>query len=200
MKKNTFKNIVAVLAGLIMIAALSFGADSQTEAQKSVTQNNQKSKTKDLVVTRAFDAPVDDVWKYWTDSEKVMKWWGPTGFTSPVAKMDFREGGSSLVCMRSPDGQDFYNTWNYRKIEPKRRIEFILSFVDKDGVKIDPVKLGLPPDLQQDVRHVVSFKAKGAKTEMTITEYGYTSDQMLEISKAGLNQCLDKMAGALAKP
>jgi hypothetical protein len=32
------------------------------------------------------------------------------------------------------------------------------------------------------------------KTEMTVTEFGYKSDQHLEVSKAGLNQCLDKMA------
>jgi hypothetical protein len=32
---------------------------------------------------------------------------------------------------------------------------------------------------------------------MTVTEYGYTSDQMLEISKAGLEQSLDKMSESL---
>ncbi len=37
------------------------------------------------------------------------------------------------------------------------------------------------------------------KTEMTITEYGHTSDQMFDLSKAGLEQCLDKMAEALAQ-
>jgi len=37
------------------------------------------------------------------------------------------------------------------------------------------------------------------KTEMTVTEYGYSSDQAFDLSKAGLEQCLDKMAEALAK-
>ena len=31
------------------------------------------------------------------------------------------------------------------------------------------------------------------KTEMTVTEFGYKSDQHLELSKAGLNECLDKI-------
>jgi uncharacterized protein YndB with AHSA1/START domain len=158
-----------------------------------------ESKTRDIVVTRVFDAPVEQVWRAWSVSEHVMRWWGPEGFTSPVAKMDFREGGTSLVCMRSPDGQDYYNTWAYRKIVPMQQIEFILNFADKDGKRIDPVSMGLPPGIPQDVRHVITFKAVGDnQTEMTVTEYGYTPDQEFDLSKAGLEQCLDKMAASFA--
>jgi uncharacterized protein YndB with AHSA1/START domain len=65
----------------------------------------------DLIITRVIDAPVERVWKAWTDPDQVMRWWGPTGFTAPVASMEVREGGTSLVAMRSPEGQDLYNTW-----------------------------------------------------------------------------------------
>lgn len=34
---------------------------------------------------------------------------------------------------------------------------------------------------------------------MTVTESGYTSEQILQMSKAGLQQCLDKMAQALPR-
>jgi uncharacterized protein YndB with AHSA1/START domain len=159
-------------------------------------------KKRDLVVTRVIDAPVEQVWKAWIDPERVMQWWGPQGFTSPLAEMDFREGGTSLVCMRAPEefgGQDLYNTWTYRKIVPMQQIEFVLNFSDEDGKTVDPVTIGLPPDIPQDVRHVVTFKAVGDnKTEMTVTEYGYTSDQVFDLSKAGLEQCLDKMAASFA--
>ncbi len=37
------------------------------------------------------------------------------------------------------------------------------------------------------------------RTEMTVREYGYTSDQAHDISKAGLEQCLDKMAASFAQ-
>ena len=157
-------------------------------------------KKKNLVVTRVFDAPLEQVWKAWSDPEYVMQWWGPEGFTSPLARMDFREGGTSLVCMRSPEGQDLYNTWTYRKIVPMQRIEFILSFTNKDGRKVDPVEVGLPPDLPQSVRNTVTFKAVGDdKTEMTVTEHDWTVGQMMEMSKAGLEQCLDKMAAIFAR-
>jgi uncharacterized protein YndB with AHSA1/START domain len=113
--------------------------------------------------------------------------------------MDFREGATSLVCMRSPDGQDFYNTWTYRKIVPLKSIEFVLDWADKEGKKIDPVSLGLPPDMPREVRHLITFKKIGRdKTAMTITEFGYTSEQLFDLSKQGLEQCLNKMAAALA--
>jgi uncharacterized protein YndB with AHSA1/START domain len=195
--KNMAKGVGAVLTGLIMAGALALVANSQPEVKKFVTQDYQKSETRDLVGARTFDAPVADVWKYWAESEGVKRWWGPTGFTAPLVRMDFREGGTSLVCMRAPNGQDFYNTWTYRKIDPLKRIEFILGWADKDGRKIDPVTMGLPPDIPQEVLHVVTFKDVNGKTELTVTEYGYKSDQTLDLSKQGLEQCLDKMATAL---
>lgn len=72
--------------------------------------NVKSVQKKNLIVTRAFDAPVGFVWKAWTEPEQVRLWWGPKSFTAPVAKIHFREGGTSLVCMRSPEGKDVYNT------------------------------------------------------------------------------------------
>jgi uncharacterized protein YndB with AHSA1/START domain len=127
-----------------------------------------------------------------------MRWWGPTGFTSPFASIDFREGGTSLVCMRSPEGQDLYTTWSYRKIKPVKEFEFIQNLSDKNGRQVDPVTLGLPAEFPRDVRSTVTLKAVGdSQTEMTVTEFGYPSDSTLELSRAGLEQCLDKMADSL---
>jgi uncharacterized protein YndB with AHSA1/START domain len=159
--------------------------------------------TRDLVVTRHFDAPVDRVWKAWSEPEQVMRWWGPEGFTSPSAVMDFREGGTSLVCMRAPKefgGQDLYNTWTYTEIVPMERIGFITNFADANGDRIAPTDVGLPPEIPQDVLSVVTFEAVGdAGTELTVTEYGYVSDQAHDLSKLGLEQCLDKMAATFAQ-
>jgi len=158
---------------------------------------------RDLVVTRVFDAPLVRVWNAWTDPEQVMKWWGPNGFTSPSAEIDFREGGKSLVCMRAQKalgGQDMYSTWAYTKIVPMEIIEYVHNLADKNGKKADPVELGMPPDFPQDQRHRVTFKAVGDnRTEMTVTEFGWTVCRMLELAEAGLNQCLDKIAASLAK-
>lgn len=161
--------------------------------------NNPTMKTRDLVVSRIFNAPIELVWKAWIDPEYVMRWWGPDYFTSPSAKIDFREGGTSLVCMRAPQdfgGQDFYNTWVYQKIVPMQRIEFIQNLADKDGNRIDPVSVGMPSNFPQDTRTVVIFKDLGnGKTEMTVTEYGLPAldTEMGKNAELGLNQCMDKM-------
>lgn len=157
--------------------------------------------TLNMVTTRVFDAPVEQVWKAWSDSDLVMQWWGPTGFTSPLANMDFREGGTSLVCMRAPQeygGFDMYNSWTYTRIVPMELIEFVQHFTDKDGQVIDPSVMGVPPDVPSEVPHRIVFKSlDNGKTEINITEYGYTSEATVNQSKMGMDQCLDKMAASL---
>jgi hypothetical protein len=65
---------------------------------------------------------------------------------------------------------------------------------------MEPAKLGLPPEMPQEVRNEVTFKDLGnGKTEVTVTEYDWTVGQMREMSKVGLEQCLDKMAAIFAE-
>jgi uncharacterized protein YndB with AHSA1/START domain len=159
--------------------------------------------TYNMAIKRVFDAPVEQVWKAWSESELVKQWWGPNGFTAPVADMDFREGGVSLVCMQAPPefgGMSLYNTWTYGKIVPMEYIEFIQNFADQDGNKVAPSAHGLPPEIPFDVPHVLTFKPLGTnQTEFTVTEYGYPNEQIVEMSRGGMEQCLDKMAALLAK-
>lgn len=42
---------------------------------------------KQIEVTRTFNAPVEMVWKVWTDPELVKRWWGPKHFISPGQKL-----------------------------------------------------------------------------------------------------------------
>lgn len=184
------------------------GAPEQSQSEPTAVASTIQPKEpsmpetalKDLAVTRVFDAPVEQVWSAWTESEHVRKWWGPSGFTSPVARMDVREGGTSLVAMRSPEGRDMYNTWRYLEVLPWQRLEFIVNFADSNGDTIDPAALGLPPGIPRDVRHVITFRAlDGGRTEMTVNEYGYANDEVVQISKAGLESSLDKMAASFTR-
>ena len=156
------------------------------------------ARVRNLIITRVFDAPLALVWKAWSDPEYIKQWWGPNYFTCPSADIDFREGGRSLVCMRAPaefGDQDMYSTWTYTKIAPMECIEYIHNLADQDGNNVDPVQMGLPADFPQGQLHVITFKAVGDnKTELTVTEYGWREGQMMEMSKMGMEQCLDKMA------
>jgi uncharacterized protein YndB with AHSA1/START domain len=161
------------------------------------------SKKRDLVVSRIFDASLDQVWQAWSDPEHVKRWWGPNGFTCPVVKMDFRQGGTTLVCMRAPKElgvRDIYNTWAYEEIVPMKRFVCIMRFSDEDGNTKDPADLRLPAEMPKEVRHEVTFKElDNGRTEVTITEYDWTIGSMMKTSKLGLEQCLAKMERCFQK-
>jgi uncharacterized protein YndB with AHSA1/START domain len=96
-----------------------------------------------MVVTRVFDAPRELVWKAWTDPKYIMQWWGPKGFTSPVCKGEVRVGGKLLCCMRTPDGQEFWNAVEYHEIVPHEKIVSLMYFADPEGNRIDPAEMGI---------------------------------------------------------
>ena len=157
-------------------------------------------KTSDLVFTRVFNAPVETVWQAWSNPEYVQQWWGPNGFTCPSASIDFRVGGTSLLCMNAPEYGDLYNTFQYREIIPTKQIKFISNLADKDGKKIDPASIGMPADFPQELFYILSFEDLGnRKTKLTVIELDWPHGQMMEMSRMGMEQCLDKMAAIFAK-
>src|SRR5512143_289293 len=86
-----------------------------------------------VVITRVFEAPRELVWKAWTECERLIRWWGPKGFTTPFCKTDLHVGGVYVNCMRSPDGKDYWSTGIYREIVPPKRIVCTDSFADEKG-------------------------------------------------------------------
>ncbi|MBO9732687.1 MAG: SRPBCC domain-containing protein [Chitinophaga sp.] len=152
---------------------------------------------KQIEVTKVFHAPIDMVWQVWVDPELVKRWWGPKDFISPVADIDFREGGKSLVSMRAPKEmgeKEWYSIWEYVKIIPFEKIEFIQNLADKDGNKTEPTKVGMPADFPTDIRTVVVFRPLGDdSTEMTVTEYAEFGS-MSHFAQLGLEQSMQKVA------
>lgn len=165
------------------------------------TEKRETPQEFDVSITRTFEAPLDAVWKAWADAEEVKKWWGPVGFTCPVAEVDLREGGRTLVAMRAPaeyGGGDSYNAWTFTRVVPHERIEYIFTFTDPSGNQLRPSDLGMPPGIPEEGRHVVTFRdLGGGRTEMVMVEHGYSLEQARDMSRAGLEECLDKMAAAL---
>jgi uncharacterized protein YndB with AHSA1/START domain len=151
---------------------------------------------KQIKVTRTFNAPVELVWQVWTDPELVRRWWGPKYFTSPVAKIDFRTGGKSIVSMQAPKemgGQQFYSLWEYMKILPFETIEFIQSLCDEAGNKIKPTTVGMPADFPIDIRTIITFREiANDTTEMTVIEYAEFGS-ISNFAQIGLEESMDKM-------
>jgi uncharacterized protein YndB with AHSA1/START domain len=143
---------------------------------------------------------MERVWNAWTDPALIKRWWGPDHFECPTARIDFREGGTSLVSMASPEYgfPEQYSTWRYTKIVPHERIEYIHNLADPEGNPLDPASAGMPPDFPQEMQHIVAFKdLGGARTRLTVTEKDWPDGQMMELSRQGMEQCLDKLAKAL---
>ena len=64
---------------------------------------NPEATRHDLVITRILDVPVEQVWQAWSEEEYVKQWWGPTGFTCPVASWSLQDS-MQHVSVLSPVG------------------------------------------------------------------------------------------------
>ena len=157
-------------------------------------------KSERMVVTRIFDAPRELVWKAYTDPDYVMQWWGPKGFTSPFCRMDFRVGGKYLLCMRSPDGQEFWNGGEYHEIVPHEKIVSSMYFADSKGNKVEAAHYGIEHEAIDDAYDVITFEDLGdGRTKLT-----FVGNETMENAKEsgqveGWNQILDKFAAVLAE-
>lgn len=82
----------------------------------------QDDPSRDLVFTRLIDASPDKLFRAWTEPELIKQWFAPLPWTTPHAEIDLRPGGSNLVVMRSPEGQDMPNRGVYLEVVPNARI------------------------------------------------------------------------------
>ena len=74
---------------------------------------------KEFIISRLLNAPATLVWDVWTKPEHIIKWWGPTGFTTTDKGMKVKVGGDWRFIMHGPDGRDYPNRIIFLEIEPK---------------------------------------------------------------------------------
>ena len=157
-----------------------------------------KNPREEFMITRVFEAPRDLLWQAWTDPETVKKWWGPKLFTASVIKMDVREGGTYLGCLRGPDGRDYWSGGTYREVVSQERIVAADHFADAKGNYVPASYYGMPGDAPQEQMVAVEFHDLGGKTRMTLHVSGMVPGQMTDMAVAGWNESFDKLAAHLA--
>jgi len=161
---------------------------------------NIGTKTERMVITRVFDAPRQLVWKAWTDPQYVMQWWGPKGFTCPVCKMDFRVGGKFLCCMRTPDGQEFWNGGEYHEIVLLEKIVSSMYFSDSEGNKVEPEHYGIEHEDIEGAYDVTLFEDLGdGQTKLTFIGNETMEDAKESGQVEGWKEILDKVAAVVAQ-
>lgn len=89
-----------------------------------MTSPNTSTKTsdRDLVLTRLINASPDKLFRAWTEPELLKQWFAPLPYTTPVAELDVRPGGTALIVMRGPEGVDMPNPGVYLEVVKNQRL------------------------------------------------------------------------------
>jgi len=145
-----------------------------------------------VVIERTFDAAVDLIWQMWTQPEHFKKWYGPKGFTVPVADMDVRVSGKRLICMASPDGSmKMWTTGEFTEIVPNERLVYTESPADENGNVVSPSAMGMPDGYPATTEVTVLLEDLGGRTKMVMTHAGVAAGSG---ANAGWEQAFDKLA------
>jgi len=75
-----------------------------------------------LTLDRMIDAPVEKVWRCWTDPRLLEQWFCPKPWYVTDARIDLRPGGEFYCVMNGPNGERFENVGVVLQIEPERRL------------------------------------------------------------------------------
>jgi uncharacterized protein YndB with AHSA1/START domain len=139
----------------------------------------------DVVITRIFDAPREEVFKAWTDPDEVAAWYGPEHFDAPRERIriDLRVGGRWELTMVQR-GSDAEFPIGYDIIE--------LSEPELLVLRSDPMP-GL--DMHEPTVTRVVLEDLGERTRMTLTDGPYADGSHAE---AGWNGAFDKLAALVA--
>ena len=124
-----------------------------------------------FAISRTFDAPLARVWQAWSEPERLRQWWGPTGCTIKLKKLDFAEGGEFHYAMTWPGAPDMWGKFVYARILPQQCIEYVNSFSDESG-KITRAPFAGLENWPLQVHNTVTFSEqrdeKGIKTTIEL--------------------------------
>jgi uncharacterized protein YndB with AHSA1/START domain len=142
--------------------------------------------SRELVVTRVFDAPREVVFAAWTDAAQAAHWWGPLGFTTISCEMDVRPGGAYRACMRSPEGTRHCRRGVYREVVRPERLVFTLAWEDADG------------NPGHEMMITVTFADVAGRTRLTLHQTGFETVAARDDHRRGWSSCLERFAEYLA--
>lgn len=146
---------------------------------KKQTEIKKDAGNKKLLVTRDFDAPIEDVWKAWTQKEILDQWWAPKPWKARTKSMDFKEGGTWLYCMEGPEGEQHWCRADFTTIVSQKLYEGTDAFCDENGIISNDI-----PGMHWKV--AFSPIASGTKVDVEIT-FKSESD-MEKIIEMGFNE------------
>jgi uncharacterized protein YndB with AHSA1/START domain len=152
---------------------------------------------KEIKIERTYDAPVEKVWRAWTDAEQLRQWWAPRGFTNPTVEIDPKVGGQLYIVMQAGadlgpmSGMKAPMKGIFREVVPNEKLVFSNMALDESG------------NVLLSGETSVTFENVGGKTKMTVRTGaegdGPNVEAMLGGMEQGWNEQCDKLAELLGK-
>jgi uncharacterized protein YndB with AHSA1/START domain len=137
----------------------------------------------EVLITRIFDAPRQQVFLAWTNPDEVAAWYGPEQMETPRERIriDLRVGGRYELTMVQRGGGEF--TIAYEIIELVEPALLVL--------RSDPM-----PGMHEPTVVRIEFHDHGEKTRMTLSDGPYPGGA--GHAAAGYEAAFDKLAAHLA--
>ena len=87
----------------------------------------------EIIMTRAFNAPRQRVFKAYTDPTLIPQWWGPRRYTTVVDGMEVKKGGVWRYVQRNAQGEEFAFNGVYHEISSPERLINTFEFEGLPG-------------------------------------------------------------------
>jgi len=156
------------------------------------TQTAAPTNDRELVLTRIINAPREKVYRAWTEPALLKQWFAPLPWTTPIVETDVRPGGSSLVVMRSPEGQEQPCRGVYLEVVKNERLVFT-----------DAYTKAWEPSAKPFMTVTITLENEGGKTRYTARVQHWTVADREAHEKMGFHQgwgqCADQLATLAAK-
>ena len=124
-----------------------------------------------ITVSTTVNAPVDKVWKYWTEPDHITKWCQAShDWYAPYAENDVKPGGKFKTTMAAKDGS---YSFDFEGVYTSIILYNLLEYTMADGRKVK-----------------VIFRSKGNVTDIEET-FDAESTHSLEQQKQGWQNILD---------
>ncbi len=146
----------------------------------------------ELVLTRLIDAPRAKLFRCWTEPELMKQWFVPSPWTLARAEIDLRPGGSSLVVMRDPEGNEYPNPGIYLEVVKDEKLVFTDAYVS-----------AWQPSEKPFMTAIVTFEDEAGKTRYTARALHWTAEDRKTHEEMGFHEgwgkCADQLAALAAK-
>lgn len=131
---------------------------------------------KKLHVTHEFNAPLEKVWRSWTESSILDKWWAPKPWKAVTKVLDLKPGGMWLYSMVGPNGEIHWSRVDFKTVQPQQSFSTVCVFSDENG-NATP---GMEP-----MYWLVKFEAAGESTKVNVELSFDTENGLQKIVEMG---------------